>query len=285
MPIEPKTITVFLDASPSGRKRAGHAVTLARRWDAHVVGVHVVYAGVTLHPSTCYARGHSAIDQVIIDGRELDTVAEAASALLAQHFSALLAEAGVSGEFRPAGRGRSAEETILDSLNSDLIVVGHPEPHGLPEDMSAERLLMASGVPLLIVPNAWAGETIGARALIGWNGSREARRAVSDAMPFLAAARTVTALVVDPVGHHPCHEAPGADIAFHLVRHGVLVDVAKVASHGSPIAQVILGYAVRSGSDLLVVGAYGHARLRELLLGGTTRTLLVRMPVPVLISR
>ena len=285
MPVEPKTITVLLDPTPSGRKRAAHAVTLARRWDAHVIGVHVVFAGVTIPPSMCYVRGNSAIDQVIVDNRERDTVAEAASALLARHFAACCAEAGVSGEFRPVGRGRRAEQTVLDSLNTDLIVVGHPEPNGLPEDMSPERILMASGVPLLIVPNAWAGETIGEQALIGWNGSREARRAISDALPFLVAARRVTALVVDPSGHHPCHETPDGDFALHLVRHGVLADVAEVASRGAPIAQVILSYAVRSGSDLLVIGAYSHARLRELLLGGTTRTLLVKMPVPVLISR
>jgi nucleotide-binding universal stress UspA family protein len=285
MPIDPKTVTVFLDASPSGRKRAAHAVTLAQRWGAHLVGVHVVFAGVALHPSTSYVRGACAIDQVIIDEQELDAVAEAASVLLGKHFRALCVRAHISGEFRAIRRGHAAEDAILRSLHSDLVVVGHPEPHGLPEDMSPERILLASGVPLLIVPNAWDGETIGQRVLIGWNATRQARRAVSDAMVFLVTAQSVTVLVVDPLGPPLHREEPGAEIARQLARHGVDVDVEQAASHGSPIAQVILGYAARSASDLLVVGAYSHARLRELVLGGTTRTLLARMPVPVLISR
>ena len=285
MPIEPRTITVFLDASPSGAKRAAHAVALAQRWGAHLIGVHVVFAGVTPHPSMCYVRGESAIRQVIVDECDLEAVAEAASVLLGRRFRALCAGASVPGEFRAIRRGRTEEEAVLDSLQSDLVVVGHPEPHGLPDDMSPERMLLASGVPLLIVPNAWACETIGDRILIGWNRTRQARRAISDAMGFLVAAASVTVLVIDQVGRQPDGQEPGADIALHLVRHDVYVRIERVASHGAPIAQVILASAVRNGSDLLVVGAYSHARLRELLLGGTTRTLLAQMPVPVLISR
>lgn len=283
MPIEPKAVTVFLDQSPSGWKRAAHAVTLAQRWDAHLIGV--ACGSMTLHPSTAFARGESAIKQVIVDERELEATVEAASALIGRHFRALCAKANVPGEFLVIRGGESAEQTILCALDSDLIVVGHPAPHGLPEDISPEHVLLASGVPLLIVPNAWRGETIGNRPLIGWNGTRQARRAVSDAMAFLVAAESVTVLVVDHGGHHPRDEQPGSDIARHLVWHGAHAEVAQVASRGLPIAQVILGYARRIGSDLLVVGAYSHARLRELLFGGTTRTLLARMPVPVLISR
>ena len=285
MPIEPRTITVFLDASPSGAKRAAHAVALAQRWGAHLIGVHVVFAGVTPHPSMCYVRGESAIRQVIVDECDLEAVAEAASVLLGRRFRALCAGASVPGEFRAIRRGRTEEEAVLNSLQSDLVVVGHPEPHGLPDDMSPERMLLASGVPLLIVPNAWACETIGDRILIGWNRTRQARRAISDAMGFLVAAASVRVLVIDQVGRQPDGQEPGADIALHLVRHDVYVRIERVASHGAPIAQVILASAVRNGSDLLVVGAYSHARLRELLLGGTTRTLLAQMPVPVLISR
>ena len=140
-------------------------------------------------------------------------------------------------------------------------------------------------MPLLIVHNAWHRGTIGERILIGWNASREARRTISDAMTFLVAAISVTVLVIDPAGRRQHGEEPGADIAPHLARHGARVDVDRVASNGAPIAEVILGYAEQSGSDLLVVGAYSHVRLREILLGGATRTLLAQMPVPVLISR
>jgi nucleotide-binding universal stress UspA family protein len=285
VPIEPRTVTVFLDPSPSGAKRAAHAVALARRWGAHLTGVHVVFAGVTPHPSICYVRGDRAIQQVIVDESELEAVAECASVLLGKRFRALCAGASVAGEFRAIRQGRTAEEAVLSSLQSDLVVVGHPQPHGLPDDMSPERMLLASGVPLLIVPNAWDGPTIGDRILIGWNATRQARRAIFDGMGFLVAAASVTLLVVDQVGRQPHGQEPGADIALDLARFGVSVRVERVASHGAPIAQVILASARRSGSDLLVIGAYSHARLREILLGGTTRTLLAQMPVPVLISR
>jgi len=285
MPIDPKTIAVFLDASPSGEKRASYAAAMAQRWGARLVGVHVVFAGVTPHPSTSFVRGDDAIRRVIACEEQLGAAADSAAALVGAHFRDLCARSNLPGEFRPIGRGKTAEEAILNSLHSDLVVVGHPEPNGLPDDMPPERILLASGVPLLIVPNAWHSETIGERILIGWNASREARRAISDAMTFLVAAKSVTVLVIDPAGRHRHGEEPGADIALHLARHGAHVDVDRVTSNGAPIARVILRYAVQSGSDLLVVGAYSHARLREILLGGATRTLLARMPVPVLISR
>jgi nucleotide-binding universal stress UspA family protein len=102
-------------------------------------------------------------------------------------------------------------------------------------------------------------------------------------MTFLAAAKSVTVRVIDPVGRPQHGEEPGADIALLLARHGAYVQVERITVNGASIAQIVLCFAVQSGSDLLVVGAY--SRLRELLLGGATRTLLTQMPVPVLISR
>ena len=290
MSIDLKTITVFLDATASGRKRALRAAALAQRWGAHLVGVHVTFAGVTLPPSMSYARGREAVKQLIAYKHQLDASAEAAGANLGAQFQAMCARLDVSGEFRPIGRGwsaedLSAEDAVANSLHSDLIVVGHPEPNGLPEDMSPERILLASGVPLLVVPNAWDGETIGSRILVGWNATREARRAISDSLNFLVAAKSVTVLVIDPADRHQHGAEPGADIALQLARHGAHVDVKQVNSSGIPVAQVILRYALKRASDLLVIGAYSHARLKELLLGGVTRTLLAQMPVPVLISR
>ena len=129
------------------------------------------------------------------------------------------------------------------------------------------------------------GETIGSRILVGWNATREARRAISDSLNFLVTAKSVTVLVIDPASRHRHGDEPGADIAIQLARHGAHVDVEQVRSSGIPVAQVILCYALKRASDLLVIGAYSHARLKEILLGGVTRTLLAQMPVPVLISR
>jgi nucleotide-binding universal stress UspA family protein len=285
MPIDPKTIAVFLDASPSGEKRATHAATFARRWGAHLVGVYVVFNGVTAHPSMAYARSEKAIAGVVAYERRVQETCERTTAEVDGHFRRLCSEFGISGEFRPIQRGKTAEYAIINSLHSDLLVIGHGAPSGLPDDVTAERILLASGVPLLVVPNDWKGRLIGERIMIGWNASPEARRAISDAMSFLVAATSVTALVVDPAGCKWLGQDAGCDISQQLSRHGAHVGVEQVASHGRPIAEVILDRAVQSASDLLVVGARNPAHLRELLLGNATRRLLSKMPVPVLISR
>ena len=284
MPINPKTIAVFLDASPSGARRAAQAAAFAQRWGAHLVGIYVVFKGVTSHHSMAYARSEKAIAGVIAHERRIEDACECATAEMGEYFRTLCAELNVSGEFRAIHRGKTAEAAIINSLHSDLLVIGHPEPSGLPDDMSAERILLASGVPLLIVPNDWKGETIGGRIMIGWNASPEARRAVSDAMSFLIAATSVKAVIVDPAGCKLFGDGAGCDIALHLGRHGAHVEVEQVASRGRPIAEVILSCAMQSASDLLVVGARNRTHLREILFGNATRTLLTKMPVPVLIS-
>jgi nucleotide-binding universal stress UspA family protein len=283
--LHPKTVTVFLDAGPSGNKRAAHAVALAQRWDAHLVGVHVVFTSETLHPCDSYAIGERAIKQVIAHEKKVRADDEELASQVGEQFVDLCSKSEVSCEFRGISWRQPAEDAILNALHSDLVIVGHPQPNGLPGDVSLETIFLASGAPLVVLPNAWHGKAIGDKVLIAWNASREARRAVSDAMSFLVAAKAVTVLVVDPGKRHRYSEEPGADIALQLARHGARVNVDRVTSNGVSIAQVILGYARESGSDLLVFGAYSHARLRQRLLGGTTRTLLAQMPVPVLVSR
>lgn len=285
MPVDPKTIAVFLDASPSGERRAARAAAFAKRWNAHLVGVHVVYKGTSLHPALSYARSEKAIAGVVAHERRIDDACECAMAEMGDRFAALCAEADVSSEFRPISRDKTSEAAIASALHSDLMVVGHPEPNGLPDYMTAERILLASGVPLLIVPNAWQGERIGERIMIGWNASPEARRAVADAMCLLVEATWVKALVVDPAGCKWLGGELGCDIAQHLGRHGAAVEVVEVASRGRPIAEVILAEAKTSGADLLVCGARNPAHLREIMFGNATRKLLARMPVPVLVSR
>jgi nucleotide-binding universal stress UspA family protein len=261
------------------------AAAFAQRWGAHLVGVYVKFKGVTAHPSMAYARSEKAIAGVMAHERRIEDACECTTAEVGEHFRTLCARWNVSGDFRPIQRGKTAEAAIINSLHSDLLVIGHPQPNGLPDDISAEKILLASGVPLLIVPNDWEGETIGDRIMIGWNASPEARRAVSDAMSFLVAATSVKVVIVDPAGCKWLGEQEGCDIALHLGRHGAQVDVEQVASRGRPIAEVILGRAMECAADLLVAGARNPAHLKEILFGSATRTLLTKMPVPVLISR
>ena len=285
MPIVPKTITVFLDPSPSGERRAAQAAAFAKHWDAHLVGVHVVYKDAVLHPAMAYARSEKAIAGVVAHERRLDEGCERATDTLGERFHALCAESGVSAEFRRFTRDRTAEAAIANSLHSDLLVVGHPEPNGLPGDMSAQRILLASGVPLLIVPNDWHGQSIGEQVMIAWNASPEARRAVADAMSFLLRANSVKALVVDPAGCKWLGGEMGCDIGQHLARHGASVERVEVASRGRPIPEVILAQAKANDTDLLVCGARNPTHLLEIVFGNATRKLLAKMPVPVLVSR
>ena len=284
MSIDPKSVTVFLDDSPSGRKRATRAADLARRWNAHLTGVYVVFAGMTmLPPYMTNARGDKAIADVLAYEDKLDADANAAAARVNEHLQALCAGLSVSGEFLPIGRANTRQEVVRIALTSDLVVVGHPEPDGLPDGLSAEKLLLDAGAPLLIVPNEWEGETIGHKILIGWNATREVRRAVADAMAFLVAAESVTVLAIDPDQQHG--EDSGSDIAVNLNRHGAHVHLEQLLSRGHSIPAVLLDFAAQNASDLLVVGAYSHPRLKAFILGGTTRTLLAKTLIPTLMSR
>jgi nucleotide-binding universal stress UspA family protein len=285
-PLHPKTITVFLDAGQSGKLRARHAVALAQRWDAHLVGVHVVYTTEALHPWDSFAVGETAIKEVITREDKAHAHDEAVASRMELQFRDLCSSWNTGCEFRLIGWERPGEEAVLSALHSDLVITGHPEPNGLPGNMSAETILLASGTPLMVLPNGWPDNNpIGDNVLIAWNASREARRAVSDAMIFISAAKAVTVLVVDQGKKHQYGEEPGAEIALQLARHGARVNVDRVAPNGSSIAEAILSYGMQSRSDLLVFGAYSHARIRERLLGGTTRTLLARTQVPLLVSR
>ena len=149
----------------------------------------------------------------------------------------------------------------------------------------ANEVLLACGRPVLFVPYAGRFAQVGKRVLIAWNASREAARAVGDALPLLARADTVDVVAFDPDSTASDHgEVPGADIGLFLARHGVKVSVARQSGTGIDVGAQILSRAADNGSDLIVMGGYGHARLREFVLGGATRTLLESMTVLVLMS-
>jgi nucleotide-binding universal stress UspA family protein len=144
---------------------------------------------------------------------------------------------------------------------------------------------MDTGRPALVIPYIGARAIPPKRAMVAWDGSREAARAVNDALPFLRLATSVTILVVD-AERRPSQlgEQPGADIATHLARHSVKVEVRQVHGGGLATGDVILSQASDEGTDLVVMGGYGHSRFREMVLGGATRHLLDHMTCPVLLS-
>jgi nucleotide-binding universal stress UspA family protein len=216
-----KNIGVFVDATPDGEKRADYAATLAYRFGAHLTAIHVVSASRPEHRTDYYVIGKKAIRAMFARQQAAD---DDVAAAVRRSFDTISTKHNVSGEFRVISRGGPDEDLILCSLHSDLIVIGQRELHDMPGYLSPERLLLASGAPILVVPSGWTSEPIGKKVLVGWNASREARRAITDALPFLIAAPSTTLLVIDSDKRADRHgEEPGADIAVHLARHGAQV--------------------------------------------------------------
>jgi nucleotide-binding universal stress UspA family protein len=147
-------------------------------------------------------------------------------------------------------------------------------------------VVLSAGRPILITPASWTPRKIGNRVIVAWNARREATRAVNDAVPILTNADSVIVLVINPEKQimSPHGGEPGADIALHLARHGIKAEVEVAVSDESGPTDILHSKTRELAADLIVMGAYGHARTRELVLGGFTRDLLQHMAVPVFMS-
>jgi nucleotide-binding universal stress UspA family protein len=167
--------------------------------------------------------------------------------------------------------------------NYDLSVVAQAEPDAdMPEVLAVESALFDSGRPVLVVPYIQkTGIKLG-RVMVCWDGSRNAARAIADAMPILQRASKVDVITVEAKERR--NELRGAQIAAHLARHGLKVELKPIVAPDSDVANVLLSHAADSDTDLIVMGGYGHTRLREFVLGGATRGILGAMTVPVLMS-
>jgi nucleotide-binding universal stress UspA family protein len=277
-----KDILVIVDNGNSCKARVQLAATLAEQHGAHLIGLFV--------------RNQPHVPQFIMSqlGPEVARVqqawaGEAAKTAKAQ-FDAVVEKTSLSTEWRDA-EGLLAEETVVHARYVDLVIVGQHEDTG---DMAAEgqdtmvdHLVLECGRPVLIVPYAGGFTTVGRRAMVAWNATREATRAANDALPLLQSADKVDVVAVNPRsghgrdGHGPL---PSADIALHLARHGVNAVAQHIEAHDTDAGTALLSWAAEQGVDLMVMGAYGRSRLRELVLGGATRHILRQMTVPVLMS-
>jgi nucleotide-binding universal stress UspA family protein len=210
---------------------------------------------------------------------------DAAAAEAERAFAAQLAKDGVEGEWRVI-EGNVAEALTTCARYSDLTVIGQTDPdHPSYPAAMPDQVVLGAGGPVLVVPYAGNFETVGRRAMVAWNGGREAARAVRDALPLLRHAEVTRVYSLNPTG--PEHLA-GADISLHLARHGVSAeasrDVVVEGASSNDIGATMLSAAADFGADLLVMGAYGHSRVREIVLGGATQEILRSMTVPVLMS-
>lgn len=272
-----KTILVHLDAGQRGAERLAIAKRFADTFEAHLTALFALSAPRI--PSYALAEA----GPVVIEA-EARYRAEAARA--AENAFTATAQQVRSSEFRSTNRDALAA-VQLSARYADLVIAGQPEAEGSAGVASdfAEDLVLSAGRPVLFVPYAGSFPEVGRRVLVAWNAGREAARAVTDALPLLRRASIVQVVAFDPRKGGADHgDIPGADIALVLARHGVKVSVAQQQSADVDVGNQILSRAADMQSDLIVMGAYGHSRLRELVLGGVTRTLLDTMTVPVLMS-
>lgn len=163
----------------------------------------------------------------------------------------------------------------------DACILPQPDPNGLDTTSIIESALFGSGHPLLVVPYIYVGQHI-KTVLIAWDGGVQAARAASDAMPLLKYAEQVQIVTVGQEEKRPHHS--GRDLARHLERHNIDTAVRTLPDKEIDVANMLLSYAADHGADLIVMGGYGHSRLRELVLGGTTREIIRSMTVPVLMA-
>ena len=273
-------ILVHLDTSPRALIRLDSAVALARQHGAHLTALQVIDVAVPVMAMGDGGGGGAVIAELMEQMRQSALVA---GQKLKAAFEAALAREGVMGEWRQV-EGTTPEILALHGRYADLLVLGQDDPESDHAGL-LEAVLFDSGRPVLAIPFAGQFKSIGKRVLVGWNASREASRAVHDALPLLAKAESACVFLANPKRGLGAHgEEPGSDIARHLARHGLKVEVAKAVADDVADSALLLNHASDMGADLLVMGAYGHSRLREFILGGVTRSLLREMTVPVLLS-
>lgn len=276
-----KTIVAIVQGEKDEDRLLDCVLPIANHFKSHVIGVHAEAMPV----SYTTPMGFPDAEFIHISSERN----EKRAAELGQRYNSRCLAEGVSAEWRSmeSFSGDSALSSLSSARCADLIVAVQSNPNGeLLSSANLEGLLFEAGRPVLFIPYAAPATGIFRKVLIAWNGSREAARAVFDALPFIMDADEIEILVVDPEENGESNgEEAGSEIAATLGRHGVHVTVVNERSAGLSVGAVIENHAAESKPDLIVMGAYSHSWLREFLFGGVTRTLLQSMPVATFMSR
>ena len=275
------TILLHCDAGRTLAGRAQVAADFAGRFGSHVIGLHVRPRFET----PMYTDGAMAMDS-LYEAYDKQVKSEGAEA--AAIFKPAMKGDRLFSEWRVVG-GYVDEAVSQAALGADLVILSQADPENTasatPADL-AEQVALRSGRPVLVLPYIGSPKPPGGRAMICWNNSREAARAVTGALPLLQKASKVEMLIIDPEKATDDDRArnSGKDIAAWLGRHGVKAAIARDSAASAEVGNVILSRAADHDVDLIVMGVYGHSRMREMVLGGASRTLLSSMTVPVLMA-
>lgn len=275
-----RDMLVHVDSSAASAERLVVAARLARAFDAHLIGLYVA----ALAPIHQYAEADFGPDLVEAHDKYMREAADEAE----RTFRSRIEAGALKSEWRRL-EGNLPDLVLLNARYVDLVILGQRDPERLDPGTSPElpeHVILDAGRPVLVVPRSGSFPTVGERVVVAWTPSRGAVRAVNDALPILQQAREVKILAVNPeIGLSGHGEVPGADIALHLARHGVNAEAVQIDSADKRFGITILNEAAKVGADLIVCGAFGHSRLREMVLGGVTRRLLADAKIPVLFSR
>ncbi|MEP3048475.1 MAG: universal stress protein [Roseibium sp.] len=276
MPI--KDILTVLDLSGE-QAAAKYALEFARSYDSHVTGLAVSFEPVV----PAFAAAPMPVDYLQAAHDQAIAAAKEAKG----QFDELARLAGVNYESRLAEilTGGPLENILVHCRMTDLVVIGQSNPDR-PEPMRElmiETVLFESGVPVLVVPYIGSEAYQPKNVLVGWDGSSTATRAIHAALPVLEKSEKITVLVIQK-DNASTHGQPGADVANYLARHNMNVTIEVVANAQTGVADTVLNHVSDNGNDLVVMGGYGHSRMREFLFGGATREILEAMTVPILMA-
>jgi len=282
-----RDILVQVDASEAGVARARFGAQLAASFRGCASGFFIRVprvAAVDLPVFTELGLQGGAYGEAL---RRLEEAEDRAQHEAERAFRAELARVRIGGDWLVLEAG-SPELIDARARYADLVIVGAPgsqEPGAPLTEAFPAELALASGRPVLAIPRKSAADPVGERIFVAWNSSREAARAVNDAMPLLERARFVAALAVEPPwGEIQAGMRELSKLLLHLERHGVSGERYVVQAPEHLAGDEIIAQARRAACDLVVMGAYGHSHMREIVLGGATRTLLNSGEFPVLLS-
>jgi nucleotide-binding universal stress UspA family protein len=277
-----KTILAHCNDKARLRRVLEPAVELAGAFEAHLTGLSITPPAVVVP-----AGMPGAPETVIVDDHCRAYRAE--NPEMKATFEAMVRSRSLPAEWRDLEAGtRTVADVALEHAHAaDLIVAAQTDAKwaGSGHLDVADRLVVESGRPVLIVPNEGKPGATARKILVAWNARREAARAVFDALPLLQRAEEVKVIWVNPQSEDAlAQDVPAADICVTLARHGVKCEAAEAVRPYANVGRTLLACAQDFGADLLVMGCYGHSRLREFVLGGASEHVLKSMTIPVLMS-